>query len=73
VKPRPSRFAHQWGWPIGLAILTVFGLLSALLGEGGVWWWLSWAALGVPLLVIARHALFPVRQEGPRHARHRAS
>jgi hypothetical protein len=42
-----------WRWPAILAALTIFGLLSALLGEGGVWWGLSWAALAMPLLVIA--------------------
>lgn len=45
----------QWGWPIGLALLTLFGLISALIGEGGIWWWLSWAALAVPLVVIVYH------------------
>jgi hypothetical protein len=30
-----------------------FGLLSALLGQGGIWWVLSWVAMAVPLLVIA--------------------
>jgi hypothetical protein len=35
-----------------LAVLTLFGLLSALLGEGGLWWGLSWAALASPLLAI---------------------
>ncbi|MFT3968261.1 MAG: hypothetical protein QM690_20510 [Sphingobium sp.] len=53
-KTRPS-FSRQWGWPIALAVLTVFGLLSALLGEGGIWWWLSWATLAAPLLVIVHH------------------
>jgi len=47
---------RQWGWPIGLAALTVFGLLSALLGEGGIWWWLSWLTLATPLLAIVHHA-----------------
>lgn len=42
-----------WRWPVVLAVLTVFGLLSALLGQGGVWWVLSWIALAIPLLVIA--------------------
>ena len=41
-----------WRWPLVLAGLTLFGLLSALLGEGGVWWVLSWIALAVPLLAI---------------------
>ncbi len=41
-----------WRWPAVLAALTVLGLLSALLGEGGLWWALSWTALAVPLVVI---------------------
>ena len=43
---------HVWRWPLALAALTLFGLLSALLGEGGVWWALSWIALAMPLLTI---------------------
>jgi hypothetical protein len=42
-----------WRWPAALAVLMEFGLLSALLGQGGIWWVLSWVALAVPLLVIA--------------------
>ncbi len=41
-----------WGWPLILAALTIFGLLSALLGQTGIWLPLSWAALAVPLLAI---------------------
>lgn len=52
-----SAFTRQWGWPIGLAMLTLLGLLSALIGEGGLWWDLSWIALAAPLLVILRHWL----------------
>jgi len=43
---------RPWRWPLGLAIVTLFGLLSALLGQGGAWWVLSWAALSTPLLTI---------------------
>jgi hypothetical protein len=42
-----------WRWPIVLALLTAFGLLSALLGQGGIWWILSWITLIIPLVVIA--------------------
>lgn len=41
-----------WRWPALLAILTVFGLICALLGQGGLWWALSWIALTIPLVVI---------------------
>jgi low affinity Fe/Cu permease len=50
---KPRRTAGQiWRWPIMLAALTLFGLLSALLGQGGIWWLLSWIALAVPLITI---------------------
>lgn len=45
------RLSAVWRWPAVLAGLTLFGLLSALLGEGGVWWVLSWIALATPLVV----------------------
>lgn len=41
-----------WRWPGLMAVLICFGLASAPLGEGGVWWALSWIALAIPLLVI---------------------
>lgn len=44
---------RPWRWPSAIAVLTLLGLLSALLGEGGVWSALSWVALSVPLLVAA--------------------
>ena len=42
-----------WCWPLLMAALTVVGLASALLGEGGAWWGLSWVALAIPLVVMA--------------------
>lgn len=54
---RAFPFWGQWGWPLGLALLTLLGLISALLGEGGIWWTLSWSALGLPLLVALWHIL----------------
>ena len=43
-----------WGMPIVLGLLTAFGLLSALLGDG-IWDALSWVALAIPVLVIIWH------------------
>ena len=39
-----------------MAALTIFGLLSALLGTGA-WQALAWLALAVPLLVLARYVM----------------
>ena len=41
-----------WLWPALIAVLTVFGLLAALLGQSSVWSMCSWIALAVPLAVI---------------------
>jgi hypothetical protein len=56
-------FSRIWRWPLLVAVLTLFGLLSALLGQGGIWWILSWIALGVPLVLIAACA-FMQRHHG---------
>lgn len=37
-----------WGMPIILGILTMIGLIAAILGVG-VWHYISWLALGIPL------------------------
>jgi hypothetical protein len=49
-------FLRMWGAPILLAILTVIGLLSALLGDG-VWDTLSAVTLGVPVLCCVWYGL----------------
>ena len=49
MKRADPTLADVWRWPTGLAALTLFGLLAALLGQEGVWLWLSWCALGTPL------------------------
>lgn len=46
-----NRSVRIWRWPAVLAVLTAFGLMSALLGQGGIWWALSWAALATPVVV----------------------
>ena len=40
-----------FAWPIVFAVMSVAGLVSALLGDG-LWDWLSWFALGLPVVVI---------------------
>jgi hypothetical protein len=51
-----KRFINIWAWPIVLALLTAFGLLAALLGSG-IWHCLAWAAMAIPLLMIAYYWL----------------
>ena len=41
---------HLWGKPILLGILTLIGLVSALLGDG-IWDTVSACALAAPVLV----------------------
>ena len=43
-------FLRMWAAPIALSVLTVIGLLSALLGDG-MWDHVSAVALGVPVLL----------------------
>lgn len=52
-RARPTfGFWQIWRWPIVLAALTMFGLLSALLVQHDSWHWVSWTALGIPLVAI---------------------
>lgn len=48
---RNKPFLRLWGIPLFLAVLTLFGLLSALLGSGS-WQVLSWIALSAPLAIL---------------------
>ncbi|MCJ1878063.1 hypothetical protein [Pseudomonas nitroreducens] len=53
-------------WPLARAVLSTFGLLSALLGDG-VFDVLSWISLGVPLLLIVFVGMrMPRRPKEPR-------
>ena len=49
--------SRQWRWPIVLGVLTLVGLLVALVGEGMPWWPAAWAALAAPLLVGSWHSV----------------
>lgn len=51
---------RQWRAPLGIAFASIVGLLSALLGEGGVWWWISWITLSLPLVIVLRY--WPLRR-----------
>ena len=49
-----KNFWRLWGIPILLAILSLFGLIAALLGDG-LWDLLGWIALSVPLILVIRN------------------
>jgi hypothetical protein len=49
-------FVRMWGAPIVLAILTLIGLISALVGDG-VWDHMSAVALGVPVALCLWYGL----------------
>ena len=40
--------------PAILAVLTIFGLTSGILGDG-IWDAISWIALGIPIAVVVFH------------------
>jgi len=49
-----STFKKVWRIPLLLGILTLFGLLAALLGTG-TWYGLAWVAMAIPLVLIIYH------------------
>ncbi|WP_172954705.1 hypothetical protein [Chryseobacterium camelliae] len=49
-----NTFLKLWGMHILLALLSVFGLVAALNGDG-IWDLLGWLSLSVPLLLIIKH------------------
>jgi hypothetical protein len=55
-----GRTRRVWRRPIQLAALTTIGLISALLGTG-VWRWLAWLCLGIPIAAAFRALLFRTR------------
>ncbi|NQE64877.1 hypothetical protein [Caulobacter sp. RHG1] len=48
----PSSFRRVWTIPILVAIASLVGLVSALLGDG-VLDWISWIGLGAAVVVLA--------------------
>lgn len=53
-----KRFLFVWGMPLFFAVLSVFGLLAALLGTGA-WHWASWISLGWLVTVMIRFWAWP--------------
>jgi hypothetical protein len=51
------RFSRIWGAPSLLAVTTMFGLLSALLGDRWIWKAIAWLLLLLPVIVAAWFSL----------------
>lgn len=60
------RSHRLWAGPVVLAVLTVAGLASALVGDG---WWdaVSWVALGIPMAAALWFGVRRSRSGRPRH------
>ncbi len=58
-------FRKVYGAAVVLAVIILYGLLSALFGDG-VWDELSWAALAIPLGVIAWKYLHAIHRSDTR-------
>lgn len=56
---QPGQFRRVWAMPTMLAVVTVVGLSSALLGEDLAWKALAWALLTVPVVIAAWLSLRP--------------
>ena len=62
---QPFPFRKVYGAALAIAVITIYGLISALLGDG-VWDVLSWVALAIPLAVIAWKCCRPSKTPYPR-------
>jgi len=58
------QFWFVWGAPILLGLLSVFGLLAALLGTG-IWHWASWLSLTWLIVVVVKYWVFPSTKRTP--------
>lgn len=52
-----NSFIRVWGMPILLAVISLGGLISALVGDG-VWDVVSWIGLGIPITLMVRYYYF---------------
>lgn len=47
-------FFQIWAIPLVMSLLITFGLLAALLATG-IWHWLSWVSLIIPVFLMTWH------------------
>ncbi|HKG08664.1 MAG TPA: hypothetical protein VKB19_19500 [Pedobacter sp.] len=56
MKENKNLFFKVWGMPVLLSIITIAGLLSAIVGVGA-WHVFSWVALGIPVCVMLKYGV----------------
>jgi len=54
MSTKNNDFLKLWGMPIWMAVITLIGLILAILGTG-LWHILSWIALTIPVYIMIRH------------------
>ncbi|RJF74325.1 hypothetical protein [Rhodopseudomonas palustris] len=60
-----STTAQIFAAPLAIGIISALGLTTALLGDG-VWDWISWAALSLPVAVAVVYWRIGARRAEPR-------
>lgn len=53
--------SSTWGIPVIVFVLSIFGLLSALIGDA-IWDVLSWFTLGAPVILMGWSLLKPTKE-----------
>lgn len=54
----PNSVRHIWRFPMGIGIMTTIGLVSSLVGTG-IWHWISWITLTLPIVIAVWFGLVP--------------
>jgi hypothetical protein len=57
-----SILSSTWTIPVIVFVLSIFGLLSALIGDA-IWDVLSWLTLGVPVILMSWSLLKPAEKQ----------
>jgi len=60
MKNNPS--LRLWGKPLLIALLSITGLIAALVGDN-YWDVYSWIALGIPVVIVIRSYYFPAKRQ----------
>ena len=62
-----SNFWHVWTIPVALAVVSFFGLISALVGDDFLDL-LSWITLTIPLAVVTWFVVIAFKKKGKRRS-----